>query len=170
MDEPLDEGARTHLAKLRLPAEFDQYSLIASPLARAAETASIITGRSPVITEELVEMDWGRWEGCRGVDLLDEPNSGYRHIEEWGWDFQPPGGETPRQVWQRVEPWLTSLEGSAVVISHIGVMRVVLARATGWNFQGQPPFRIKRDRLYRIDKDDNGMLSFDNQPIRLIEA
>ncbi len=170
VDEPLDEGARTHLAKLRLPAEFDQFSLIASPLSRAAETARIVARRDPVLASELIEMDWGDWEGRRGVDLLAEPNSGYRHIEEWGWDFQPPGGETPRQVWQRMAPWINALEGSAVVVCHIGVMRVLLARATGWNFHGQPPFQIKRDRLYRIDIDDNGMLTFDNRPIRLIEA
>ena len=49
-------------------------------------------------------------------------------------------------------------------------MRVVLARATGWNFDGPPPFRVKRDRLYRIDVQDDGTLAFDNEPVRLIEA
>jgi broad specificity phosphatase PhoE len=170
VDEPLDDAARIHLAELRLPAEFDQFSLIASPLSRASQTARIVARREPVLASELIEMDWGDWEGRRGLDLLAEPNSGYRHIEEWGWDFQPPGGETPRQVWQRIAPWINSIEGSAVVVCHIGIMRVLLAKATHWNFDGKPPFRIKRDRLYRIDIDDNGMLTFDNRPIRLIEA
>ena len=102
--------------------------------------------------------------------MLEDGNSGYRHIEEWGWDFQPPGGETPRSVWERVEPWLGSVEGPAVVISHIGIMRVLLARATGWNFDGPAPFRVKRDRLYRIDVHDDGTLSIDNDPVRLIQA
>ena len=115
-------------------------------------------------------MDWGRCEGKRGIDLLDDSNSGYRHIEEWGWDFQPPGGETPRGVWERVKPWLGSVKGPAVVISHIGIMRVLLARATGWNFDGPAPFRVKRDRLYRIDVRDEGTLSHDTDPVRLIQA
>ena len=115
-------------------------------------------------------MDWGRWEGRHGTDLLADPNSGYRHIEDWGWDFQPPGGETPKIVWKRVEPWIASLEGSSVVVSHIGIMRVVLARATGWNFDCPPPFRIKRDRLYKVDVQDDGTLAFDNEPVRLTET
>ena len=169
-DEPLDAKARDHLSGLRLPAEFEQATLVSSPLSRAVETAEIIGGRRPHIAPELIEMDWGRWEGQHGTDLLADPNSGYRHIEDWGWDFQPPGGETPKIVWERVKPWIVSLEGSTVVVSHIGIMRVVLARATGWNFDGPPPFRVKRDRLYRVDVQDDGTLAFDNEPVRLIET
>lgn len=137
---------------------------------RAVETARIIAGREPVVVPALIEMDWGRCEGQCGIDLLEDSGSGYRHIEEWGWDYLPPGGETPRRVWERVEPWLDTVKGFAVVVSHIGIMRVLLARATGWNFQGPAPFKVKRDRLYRIDVRSDGTLSHDNQPVRLIEA
>ncbi len=171
VDEPLDEQAREHLSHLRLPEEFESDALFSSPLARAAETARIVGGREPIPVPELIEMDWGRWEGQRGIDLLEDGNSGYRHIEEWGWDFQPPGGETPKSVWERVEPWLGTVEGPAVVVSHIGIMRVLLARATGWDFDGDPPFKkVKRDRLYRVDIHDSGTLSYDGDPVRLIQA
>ena len=169
VDQPLDEAARIHLMKLQLPEEFSDAKVISSPLARAVETAQLVAGREPSIVPELVEMDWGRWEGQRGVDLIADAGSGYRHIEEWGWDFQPPGGETPAAVWHRLQPWIRSLEGSSVVVSHIGIMRVLLARATGWEFDGHPPFQVKRDRLYRIDILDDGKLTFDNQPVRLGE-
>jgi probable phosphoglycerate mutase len=171
VDEPLDEQAREHLSHLRLPEEFKGDALVSSPLARAVETARIIGGRKPIVAPELIEMDWGRWEGQRGIDLLEDGNSGYRHIEEWGWDYQPPGGETPRSVWERVEPWLRSVKGPAVVVSHIGIMRVLLARATGWDFEGEPPFKkVKRDRLYRVYVHDDRTLSYDNDPVRLIQA
>jgi probable phosphoglycerate mutase len=134
------------------------------------ETARIVTGREPAIVPALIEMDWGRWEGQRGIDLLENGSSGYRHIEEWGWDYQPPGGETPRHVWERVAPWLGSVEGSTLVVSHIGIMRVLLARATGWDFEGPPPFKVKRDRLYRIDVHDDGSLKHDNEPVRLTKV
>lgn len=134
------------------------------------ETARIIARREPTIVPALVEMDWGRWEGQRGIELLEDSNSGYCHIEEWGWDYQPPDGETPRRVWERVKPWLSSIEGTAVVVSHIGIMRVLLARSTGWNFEGSPPFKVKRDRLYRINLHDDGSLSHDNEPVRLIKT
>lgn len=119
----------------------------------------------------LIEMDWGQWEGQCGVDLLADGRSGYRHIEEWGWDYQPPGGETPGHVWERIGPWLDTVKGPAVVVSHIGIMRVLLARATGWDFEGDPPFKkVKRDRVYCVDIHDDGRLSYDGNPVRLIEA
>jgi hypothetical protein len=49
-------------------------------------------------------------------------------------------------------------------------MRVLLARATGWNFDRPAPFRVKRDRLYRIDVHDDGALAHDNDPVRLIQV
>lgn len=168
IDEPLDDEARAHLACLSLPPEFEKATLLSSPLVRAVETGAIVSHRDPVSIPELVEMDWGDWEGRRGVDLLADPNSGYRHIEEWGWDFRPPNGETPRAVWDRLQPWVASLRGQAVVISHIGVMRALLARATGWNFEGTPPFKVKRDRLYVIDIAKDGSLSHDGEPVRLV--
>jgi len=166
-DEPLDEQARRHLASMRLPDGFDEALVMSSPLVRAVDTARIVFRREPVIAPELVEMDWGLWEGQRGVDLLADTNSGYRHIEEWGWDYRPPGGETPGRVRERLRPWLDRLSGSVAAVTHIGVMRVLLARATGWNFEGWPPFKVKRDRLYRIDVHDDGSLAHDGLPVRL---
>lgn len=170
VDEPLDDQARAHLSRLRLPEEFQDAVLYSSPLLRAVETARIVGGKEPVLVPALIEMDWGCCEGRCGIDLLQDSDSGYRHIEEWGWDFQPPEGETPRSVWQRVEPWLSSVRGKAVVVSHVGVMRVLLARATGWDFDGPAPFKVKRDRLYRIDVHDDGTLAHDHDPARLIQA
>jgi probable phosphoglycerate mutase len=169
-DEPLDEEARRHLSRLALPEHFRQAALLTSPLVRAVETARIVGRREPAVVPALAEMDWGDWEGRRGVDLLDDPNSGYRHIEEWGWDFQPPGGETPQHVWDRLKPWIASVEGPALVVTHIGVMRVLLARATGWNFEGTPPFKVKRDRLYLVDVARDGSLSCKTAPLRLAHA
>ena len=170
IDEPLDEQAREHLSGLRLPDAFDGAAIYFKSACRARSKRRASSADATCRCAALIEMDWGGWEGQRGVDLLADPNSGYRHIEEWGWDFQPPGGETPRRVWERVRPWLGSLNGPAVVVSHIGIMRVLLARATGWNFDGPAPFRVKRDRLYRIDVHDDGTLSYDSEPVRLIEA
>lgn len=153
---------------MRLPDEFAKADLVASPLCRAIDTARLVGGRAPQIAPELMEMDWGEWQGLRGVDLLADANSGYRHIEDWSWGFQPPGGETPRIVWQRIAPWIAAARGSLVAVGHIGIMRVLLARATGWDFAGPAPFQVKRDRLYIIKVKDDGALAFDDEPVRLI--
>jgi probable phosphoglycerate mutase len=115
-------------------------------------------------------MDWGGWEGKRGLDLIADPRSGYRHIEEWGWDFAAPGGETPRAVLVRIQPWLERLSGTTIVVTHIGVMRVILARAYAWDFRGEPPFQVKRDRLYVVDVQDDGSMIAQQKPVRLIPA
>ena len=83
--------------------------------------------------------------------LIADPDSGYRHIEDWSWDFRPPNGESPAEIWARLEPWLGGLTGDTVAVCHIGIMRVILARAYGWDFLGPAPFKIKRNRLYIVD-------------------
>ncbi|MDR6771657.1 histidine phosphatase family protein [Azospirillum sp. BE72] len=201
-DIPLDPEGRARLADLTLPEAWRDATLHASPLSRAVETASLLGKGRPVRTDSrLIEMDWGAWEGQRGHDLRADPDSGYRDIEGWGWDFRPPGGESPADVRERLTGWLKSplppgervrvrgthgedLFGSAepphpnllpggekefqnvsdanhpphLVVTHIGVMRVALALAWGWDFRGPPPVPVKRDRLYTMTLANDGTL------------
>ena len=147
-DIPLDAEARTGLAKRRLPDGWANTRVVSSPLARAVETAQLVTGRAPDTVAALMEMDWGAWEGAHGATLRTDPASGFRDIEQWGWAYRPPNGETPDELRQRLLPWITTLTEDTAAICHIGVMRVLLAHATGWDFDGPAPFQVKRDRLY----------------------
>jgi probable phosphoglycerate mutase len=167
VDVPLDEEARDRLAHLRLPDGYKQWTLVASPLCRAIETAQLVAGRLPEIVPELIELDWGDWQGLRGADLLADAKSGYRHLEEWSWDFRPPGGESPKMAWHRLAPWIAAARGTIVAVTHIGVIRVLLARATGWDFSGPSPIPVKRDRLFIINVSADGTLAIDREPVRL---
>lgn len=164
-DIPLDDQARSELAEYDLPNGWEHAEIWSSPLARAQETALLVSGRIPQTSPALTEMNWGRWEGLRGVDLIADPGSGYRHIEDWGWDYLPPEGESPAEVWARLEFWLSELNKDTIAVCHIGIMRVILARAWGWNFEGPAPFKIKRNRLYIIDMAD---MTPTPDPVRLI--
>ena len=108
-DIALDDDARDGLAGFTLPASWDKADLWSSPLVRAVETAQIVAGCAPQTAPELTEMNWGDWEGLRGVDLVDDPASGFRHIEEWGWGYRAPNGESPGEVWLRLQSWLDRL-------------------------------------------------------------
>lgn len=165
-DVPLDTEARIHLAGLRLPAPWDEADLVSSPLARAVETARLAAGRTPSTDPALIEMDWGDWEGQQGEALLSQPDTDYRHIENWGWAYRPPNGESPQDVLQRLVPWADGLRQDTVAVCHIGIMRVLLARAYDWNFEGAAPFRIKRDRLFVLTLE-SGRWKPDPEPIRL---
>ncbi|WP_420586316.1 histidine phosphatase family protein [Ruegeria sp.] len=164
-DIPLDAEAQAELAATRLPAPWDAANLWSSPLLRASETARLVAGRAPQTSDALTEMNWGDWEGLRGVDLIADPDSGYRHIEDWSWAFRPPNGESPAEVWTRLRPWLDQLTGDTVAVCHIGIMRVILARAWGWDFDGPAPFKIKRNRLYIVDMTTLTALP---DPVRLL--
>ncbi|CAO3410957.1 histidine phosphatase family protein [Azospirillum largimobile] len=193
-DIPLDPEGRERLSRLTLPEAWRDATLHASPLSRAVETARLLGNGRPVHTDpRLIEMDWGAWEGLRGLDLRADPASGYRDIEEWGWDFRPPGGESPADLRDRLTDWLKSplppgervrvrgthgedsrdshalhpphpdpLSGgereSHLVVTHIGVIRVALALAWGWDFRGPPPVPVKRDRLYAMTLAADGTL------------
>ena len=150
-DVPLDGAAVAELAGLRLPAPWDAARLVASPLMRARATARLVSGRDPVTDAALVEMNWGDWEGMHGADLLADPASGFRDISDWGWTYTPPNGESLTDLRDRLLPWVHGQTRDTVVVSHIGVMRVLMAMATGWDFHGPAPFRIKRNRLFIIE-------------------
>ena len=151
-DVPLDDDARTVLSDLQLPADWAQAEIWSSPLSRAIETATLVDN-TPRISTDLIEMNWGDWEGAHGAALLEDPTSGFKPIEEWGWSYTPPGGEPISDVAARVRHWLDGLQTDVVAVTHIGVMRAALALAWGWSFQGPAPFAIKRNRLYILEKD-----------------
>jgi probable phosphoglycerate mutase len=167
-DIPLDDPAARDLSALRLPTPWTEADLWSSPLARAVQTAQLVTGRAPRTTPALTEMNWGAWEGLHGADLRADPTSGYRDIEEWGWDYTPPGGESPGSLRDRLRPWVQNLARDSVAVCHIGVMRVLMAQATGWDFDGPAPFAIKRNRLYVLHIDGDHW-SADPDPLRLQE-
>ena len=165
-DIPLDPDAISELQGYRLPTKWQTADIISSPLLRAKETAKIISNRTPNIIPCLIEMDWGNWEGLRGIDLKTDETSGFRDIEDWGWDYRPPNGESPQDVWNRIEPWVMGLQSNTIAVCHIGIMRMILAKAYGWNFNGPAPFRIKRNRLYTLETK-GGLHILDFDPIRL---
>ncbi|WP_372992726.1 histidine phosphatase family protein [Sulfitobacter sp.] len=167
-DIALDPEARAQLAALRLPAPWGDADLVASPLVRAVETARLVADRAPETTQALMEMDWGQWEGKRGVDLKADPASGFRDIEDWGWGYTPPGGESPADLRARLIPWAEGLRRDTVAVCHIGVMRVLLAHAMGWDFSGPAPFQVKRNRLYILQITPDGWRAA-NEQIRLEE-
>lgn len=167
-DIPLDPDAARDLARLCLPPPWDRATLWSSPLARAAETATLVSQREPQRDPALTEMNWGSWEGLEGAVLRADPQSGYTDIEDWGWHYTPPKGESPDDLQRRLKPWIAALTGDNIAVCHIGVMRVVLAMATGWDFAGPAPFQIKRNRLFVVEITDTGW-RLDPVPVRLIK-
>lgn len=167
-DVPLDEDAIAQLSTLALPADWPESALWSSPLSRAVDTARLVAGRNPMTDPALTEMNWGDWEGQHAASLYEDRNSDYRHLETWGWHYTPPNGESPDALRARLIPWINARTEDAVTVCHIGVMRVILAMATGWDFDRPAPFQIKRNRLYVVEVTENGLM-LQPEPVRLVE-
>ena len=46
-----------------------------------------------------------------------------------------------------------------VAVTHKGVLRAVLAAATGWDMTGKPPIRLQNGALHRFAVDARGRIS-----------
>ena len=141
-DVPLSESGRGALRGRALPRDCTGMKMVTSPLARCVETAALLgapqAGREP----RIAEMRWGAWEGRLLAELRLELGAAMRDNEARGLDFRPEGGESPREVLSRVQNWLNEISAPTLAITHRGVIRVVLAAATGWDLRGPPPAKL----------------------------
>src|SRR3954447_21701271 len=144
-DVPLSESGRAALLGFRLPGACGGMRVITSPLARCVETARLPGARDALCDPRLVEMHWGEWEGHVLAELREELGAAMHENEARGWDFRPAGGESPRELWARIRPWLAEVAAAGeptLAITHRGVIRAVLATATGWDMRGAPPAKL----------------------------
>ena len=153
-DPGLSEAGRAALAAARLPEACRGMRVVTSPLARCTETAALLGAPAAPREPRIAEMAWGEWEGRRLEELRAELGAAMRENEARGLDFRPPGGESPREVLARVSPWLASLAQPTLAVTHRGVIRVVLAAATGWDMRGEPPAKLDWSafHLFRLDR------------------
>jgi len=127
-DPPLTtEGRRQAVAAARSLGSFD--AVVASPLLRAAETATIIAehlGIGPVLVEPaLVERDAGEWQGLTRSQI----ETGWPGYLENG--TRPPGYESDEmmlnRVWVAIDQMVdrsgaTEDGGEVLVVAHGGVI------------------------------------------------
>jgi uncharacterized phosphatase len=125
-DIPLNETGRIQAQETgRLLATRHWDVIVASPLIRALETATIIASElrmpKPQVMEELAERNYGVAEGLN-----------YEQIKrQFPHDGPIPGRESRDEVTDRVVPAIVALaeqhpEQSIIVVSHCGVIRSVL--------------------------------------------
>lgn len=144
-DIALSPAGLQSLAGRQIPGVCQALSVVSSPLQRCTQTAAAL-GLVPVAIEpRIIEMSWGAWEGHTLAGLRASLGASMQENEARGLDFRPAGGESPREVWQRVQPWLVERAAGnqgTLAITHRGVLRVVMARALDWDMRGKPPVRL----------------------------
>jgi broad specificity phosphatase PhoE len=113
--------------------EAADFAYACSPLKRARETMEILRatlGLDPVgyaVDDRLQEISYGAWEGSTlpEIGARDPQRLARREQDKWG--FRPPGGESYRDVAERVASWYAGVSRDTVIAAHGGIARVLMA-------------------------------------------
>ncbi len=132
-----------------------------SPLARCCTLAEAIgtrVGMAPVADERLCELGFGEWEGRRWDTI------GRDECERWAldyWNLSPPGGETYRELYERVGLALEEILAFPVqhvaVVTHAGPVRAALARCLHLDPRRYPEIKLEYGgiNLLHVDGADS---------------
>ncbi|AZF22636.1 alpha-ribazole phosphatase family protein [Pseudomonas sp. R3-52-08] len=131
--------------------------LISSPLQRCARFAEELGGRLnlPVSLEkDLQELHFGAWEGQSAAALMETDAEGLGLFWADPYRFTPPEGEPVAAFSDRVLGAVLRLQQAyagerVLLISHGGVMRLLLARARG----------LPREHLLNVEVGHGGLFS-----------
>lgn len=169
-DIPITPESRVDLTRKRVPEPFGRWPAISSPLSRCLETAAAL-GLAAAPEPRLIEMDWGEYQGQTIHALRARHGEAFRASERSGLDMRPPGGESPRDVMQRVEPVLAAIArngASTLAITHRGVIRAVYAAAVGWDMTDDPPHALQLYgtlQIFELDADGRPRVEALNVPL-----
>ena len=109
------------------------FKYVSSPLKRASETMEILRATLGLqvhdyeIDARLIEIAYGEWEGLTLQEIEIRNASVLSARERDKWDFAPPGGESYRELADRVGSWYSSITADTVVAAHGGGVRALLA-------------------------------------------
>lgn len=132
-DPELAEHPITLAARLKALAK-DANPVFSSPAPRCLDLAQALANPQKVtIVSALQELNFGEWEGKAWDDV--ERNL----IDQWAktpLDFAPPGGESGRELFRRVERWWheTQPPKTSLIVAHAGSIRALLAIIEGTTF------------------------------------
>jgi 2,3-bisphosphoglycerate-dependent phosphoglycerate mutase len=167
LDSPLNEEglAQALLVGERLAREpFDR--LYCSDLGRVAQTVQPLvdrTGQQPVMTQRLRERHLGVFQGLTGAECERAFPDDYARFHGRDTEHVVPGGESIRQVYERVAGFfdeLASLEAGhfLVVVTHGGILDALYRHVTGTPLDRRRDFPIYNASLNWLRRRDGRWL------------
>lgn len=139
------------------PLGYDR--ILVSDLGRTRKTAQLINKALDLpmtTTDKLREMDWGEWTGLTLQHLKTEKRAVLAEMVRVGWDFQPPGGESRRDVRRRVEQALQEAAAAwpgqnILVVTHGGVLKAVIYGLSQRDYLPSEPPLLLPGHLHRLN-------------------
>jgi len=173
-DTVLSADGERLVATWQVPPRARNWRRCSSPLKRAVQTvAALQPTASWEIESALIETDWGEYEGQQITALREKLGTKFLENESRGLDFQPPAGESPRDVQRRLKLWLEEqsvVHESIIGVTHKGVIRAALALACDWDMTGKPPEKLKWEHAHIFVMLPGGRLEVDEVNVSLTEA
>jgi probable phosphoglycerate mutase len=149
LNERGEERARQLGERLR---RYSFVGVFTSPLQRASKTCELAGfGSGAVVDPDLVEWDYGRFEGKLTRDILKE-QPGWELFRDGG-----PGGESPEDVGARADRFIArvrAFQGDVLAFSSGHIIRTIAAR-----WLGLPP---GAGRFFYCRPASVGVLSFEH--------
>ena len=130
------------------PPQLLTYDWDTNPMQRCTQTARHLTGRTVATNDLLKETFGGDWQGETLKGLRARFGDEMAGRENLGWDFRAPGGESPRDVAERLKT-LTYGESGRVRPADSGggspgCDPMCFCLEIGWNCLGKLPFAVER--------------------------
>lgn len=142
----------------KLVGDATRFEFVASPMRRTRQTMEIIRGELGLAPEgyetepRIVELSFGDWEGSTfpELDLKIPGSSSARDLDKW--NYVPPGqgAESYAMLAERVRPWLFSLAGPTIAVSHGGIVRAAFHLLNGLDGGEASSMDIPQDRVALI--------------------
>ncbi|KAF1006391.1 MAG: Adenosylcobalamin/alpha-ribazole phosphatase [Pseudomonas fluorescens] len=140
--------------------------LVSSPLQRCARFAHELGARLQVpvtLEKDLQELHFGAWEGQSAAALMDTDAHALGLFWADPYSFTPPDGEPVSDFSDRVLEAVSRLYQAyagqrVLLISHGGVMRLLLARARGLPREQLLNVEVGHGGLFSLTVEANGVL------------
>jgi len=178
MNEPLSEQGLANLhnvTRKNATANLTAWDVIlTSPAKRCYDFAKVLSQERKIpldIIDNLKEMDFGEWTGQPTNQLWENNQDKLETLWESPETFIAPQGEAMQAFIQRVETSLQQLlekyrNQSILLITHAGVIRVILAKALGINYVATQRFMIDYASLTQIHHYPSGDFSLYSHGVR----
>ncbi len=152
-DLPLtDAGERTARTLAPVLAGLDLSLVLTSPRQRARRTAELAGFADAVVDEDLVEWDYGDYEGLTTPQIRES-------VPDWTiWSHPVPGGESGADVAARLDRVIARVResgGTSLVFAHGHSLRVLAARWLGLDAADGRHFFLDT-ATYSVLGDDRG--------------
>ena len=140
--------------------------LVSSPLQRCARFAHELGGQLGVpvtLEKDLQELHFGAWEGQSAAELMKTDAQALGLFWADPYSFTPPGGEPVADFSLRVRTAVARLQSTCagervLLISHGGVMRLLLAQAREMPQEQLLNVEVGHGALFSLSVDAGGVL------------